>query len=465
MGHYSEKAKFTMSFGLRLALFSVHTFAVLFIRTDFGHAAIPSPPPSDHIPAKPQQRPIALVGGTIHTISGPAISNATILFDKGKIVAIGTNVTLPPNAEKINIPGKHVYPGMIEANSQIGLVEIDAVRATRDFAEAGGINPNPRAEVAVNPESERIPVTRVNGVLIAHVVPQGGLLSGRSAAMMLDGWTWENMTLKAPVGIIVNWPRMTINRSPRAQQSEEEQKKNIEQQIKNLKQAFAEARSYALAKKAEAQRGIPYHNFDARWEAMRSVFDSGMPVFVNANEIKQINAAVEWATQENIKLVIVGGKDSWRAADLLKRKNVAVIVGPIHDTPMRDWEDYDTAFTTAKKLYEAGVRFCISGGSDSGNDRNLPYHAATAAAFGLPKDEAMKAITLYPAQILGIADRAGSLEVGKDATLFIGNGDPLETFSNVEAAYIQGRLLDMRNRHRQLYEKYQEKYLQLKNAK
>lgn len=448
----------------RRFLSRITTLCLLIFSASSTFAADPKNSPSDHIPAKPQSRPIALLGGTIHPMSSPAIPNATILFEKGKIVAIGTNITLPPNTEKINISGKHVYPGMIEANSQIGLVEIDAVRATRDYAEAGIINPNARAEVAVNPESERIPVTRVNGVLIAHVVPQGGLLSGRSAAMMLDGWTWEDMTLKAPVGIVINWPRMTINRSPRAQQSEEEQKKNLEQQIKNLKQAFSDARSYALAKKAEVQRGIPYHDFDARWEAMRPIFDSAMPVFVNANEIKQINAAVEWATQENIKLVIIGGKDSWRTAELLKRKDVPVIVGPIHDLPAREWEDYDAAFTTAKKLYEAGVRFCISGGSDSGNDRNLPYQAATVAAFGLPKDEAMKAITLYPAQILGIADHTGSLEVGKDATLFISSGDPLETFSNVEAAYIQGKLLDMHNRHRQLYEKYQEKYLQLKDA-
>jgi imidazolonepropionase-like amidohydrolase len=441
---------------------SVTTLFLLIFSASSVRAVDPANSPSDHVPAKPQERPIALIDGTIHPISSPEISNATILFDKGKIVAIGANVQLPPNTEKINISGKHVYPGMIEAYSQIGLVEIGAVRATRDLAEAGTINPNARAEVAVNPESERIPVTRVNGVLIAHVTPQGGLLSGRSAAMMLDGWTWEDMTLKAPVGIIVNWPRMTVNRSPRAQQSEEEQKKVIEQQLKNLKLAVAEARRYALAKKTEAQRGMPHHPFDARWEAMRPVFDGALPVFVNANEIKQIQAAVDWAAQENLKLVIVGGKDSWRAADLLKRKDIPVIVGPIHDLPMRDWEDYDTAFTVAKKLQEAGVRFCISGGSEMANERNLPYQAATAAAYGLPKDEAMKAITLYPAQILGIDERAGSLEAGKDATLFISSGDPLETFSHVEAAYIQGRLLDLRNRHRQLYEKYQEKYLQLK---
>ena len=419
---------------------------------------------SDQIPAKPQVRPIALVGGTIHPVSGPDIAGGTILFDKGKIVAIGKDLLLPPNTEKIVVTGKHVYPGMIEASSQIGLVEIDAVRSTRDMAEVGSINPNARAEVAINPESERIPVTRVNGVLVAHIMPVSGLLSGRSAAMMLDGWTWEDMTLKAPVGIVVNWPRMTVIRAPWMQQSDEEQRKNIEQQLKNLKQAFTEARAYALAKKAETKPGVPYHPFDARWEAMRPVFDGMLPVLVNANEIKQIHAALEWATQENIKPVLVGGKDAWRMTDLLKRKDIPVILGPVHDTPMRDWEDYDTAFTNARKLHEAGVRFCISGGSGSGNDRNLPYQAATAAAFALSKEEALKAITLYPAQILGIADRLGSLEVGKDATLLVSTGDPLETFSNVERAYIQGRNIDLGNKHRRLYEKYQEKYLQLRNG-
>lgn len=459
-----ENEKFTESLKQWRGLFMLFTLAVLFFTADFGYTANPWSTPSDQIPAKPQQRPIALIGGTIHPISGPDIANGTILFDKGKITAIGTNVSLPPNVEKINLTGKHVYPGMIETNSQLGLMEIDAVRATVDVSEAGSINPNARAEVAVNPESERIPVTRVNGVLIAHIVPRGGLFSGRSAAMMLDGWTWEDMTLQAPVGIIVNWPRMTVTRAPWTQQSEEEQKKQIDQQLKNLKYAFSEARAYALTKKAEAQRDVAYHPFDARWEALRPVFDSSMPVFVNANEIKQIQAAVDWAAQENIKIVIVGGKDSWRVAELLKRKDIPVIAGPVHDTPTRDWEAYDAAFTVARKLHEAGVRFSISGGSDSGNDRNLPYQAATAAAFGLPHDEALKAITLYPAQILGIADRVGSLEIGKDATLFVTNGDPLETFSTVERAYIQGRAIDLTNRHRRLYEKYQEKYLQLQTA-
>lgn len=444
----------TMCLALVLSFCGIH----------LGTAAEPGTAANDQIPAKPQAHPIALIGGTIHPVSGPEIAGGTILFDKGVIVAVAKEVPLPANTEKIDITGRHVYPTMIEASSQLGLVEIDAVRATRDMSEAGSINPNARAEVAVNPESERIPVTRANGVLVAHVVPVGGLLSGRSAAMQLDGWTWEDMTLKAPTGIVVNWPRMNVIRAWWMQQSEEEQRKNIEQQLKNLRQAFDDARAYAVAKKAEAQKNVPYHQSDTRWEAMRPVFDRAMPVFVYANEIKQIQAAIEWATQENIRLVIVGGKDAWRLTDLLKRKEIPVIVGPIHDTPLRDWEDYDTAFANARKLYEAGVRFCISGGSDSGNDRNLPYQAATAAAFGLPKEEALKAITLYAAQILGIDDHLGTLGVGKEATLFVSTGDPLEISSSVEQAFIQGRPIDLGSKHKRLYEKYQEKYRQLQQA-
>lgn len=410
------------------------------------------------IPGKPQDRPVALVGGTIHTVSGSTIENGTVLFDKGKIVAIGTNVVTPAGAEVIDITGKHVYPGFIDANSNIGLVEIGAVRATRDLAEAGTINPNVRAEVAVNPESEIIPVTRANGITVALTAPEGGLISGRSAAIMLDGWTWEEMTLKAPVGLHINWPRMTLIRSPFITQSEEEQKKGRDKQLKEIKTAFAEARAYANAKKAEAQLGVPYHATDLRWEAMIPVLEGKVPVFVNANEITEIEAAIAWADEEKVKIVIAGGRDSWRAAALLKARNIPVIVGPILTLPMRRWEDYDSPFTVPLKLYNAGVRFCIAGDGGAAHERNLPYHAATAAAYGLPKEEALKSVTLYAAQILGIHDRVGSLEVGKDATLIVTDGDPLEITTHVEREFIQGKSVDLTSRHTRLYQKYFEKY-------
>ncbi len=413
------------------------------------------------IPAKKQSGPIALVGGTIHTVTGYTIQNGTIVFDKGKIVALGTQVDIPSGAERIDVKGKHVYPGMIDARSNIGLTEIGAVRATNDISETGTVNPNIRAEVAVNPESEIIPVTRANGIPIAITMPDGGAISGTAAAIELDGWTWEDMTLKAPVGLVVNWPSMTISRAWWERRTEEEQKKARDKQLNEIRNAFRDARAYYKAKKAESQSGIPYHNTDLRWEAMIPVLEGKIPVLITADDIQQIQAAVAWAKQENVKAVIVGGYDAWRAADLLKASDIPVVVNPIHQTPRRRWEAYDDPAALPKKLYEAGVRFCIAGEAGASNERNVPYHAATAASYGLPAEEALKAVTIYPAQIFNIADRVGSLEVGKDATLIVTNGDPLEIMTDIEMEFIEGRNTFLNSRHTHLYEKYKEKYRRL----
>ena len=419
---------------------------------------------ASEIPGKIQDHPIALVGGTIHTVSGEVIDRGTVLFDKGKITGVGATVTLPQGTETIDVGGKHVYPGMIDARSEIGLIEIDAVRSTRDLSEVGSINPNIRAEVAVNPESEVIPVTRANGITTAITMPEGGTISGTAAAIVLDGWTWEDMTLKAPVGMIVNWPSMTINKAWWERRSEEDQKKARTKALDELRDAFRDARAYMKAKQAESQKDIPYHKTDLRWEAMIPVLEGKVPVLVNAEEIQQIEAAVAWAEREGVKLVILGGYDSWRVADLLKAKDIPVIINPIHRTPWRRWEAYDVQFTIPKKLHDAGVRFCIASGSAS-NERNLPYHAATAASYGLTKDEALKSVTLYPAQILGIGNRVGSIDVGKDATLIVTNGDPLEITTNVQMEFIQGKSISVQSRHTRLNEKYQEKYRRLGSSK
>ena len=417
---------------------------------------------SDQIPAPPQDRPIALTGATIHTISGETIQDGIILFDQGVITAIGTDVKIPDEAEVIELPGRHVYPGLIAANGTLGLIEISAVRATLDFSETGDVNPNVRAEAAFNPGSELLPVARANGTTLALSVPTGGLISGTSALMMMDGWTWEDMVIKAPVGLHIDWPDMRIFSN--AKKSEQDQKKERDDQIEKIYQAFADARAYMKAKEGESLKGVPYHDTDSRWEAMIPVLKGEIPVFVAADEIRQIEAAVDWASEEDIKIVIVGGYDAWRVTDLLKEKDVPVVITEIHRLPARRWEGYDTPFTLPLKLHEAGVRFCISGvGSsfDAANERNLPYHAATAAAYGLPKKEALKSITLYPAEILGVSELVGSLEVGKDATLIVTDGDPLEIITQVEMEFIQGREIDLSSRHTQLYEKYREKYRQM----
>ncbi len=413
---------------------------------------------STPVPAKKQERPIALVGGTIHTVTGGVIANGTILFEKGKITALGTSVSVPEDAERIDMTGKHIYPGIINPASNIGLNEIEAVRATLDMNETGRINPNVRAEVSVNPESELIPTTRANGVTVSHVMPTGSLIAGRTAAMMMDGWTVEEMTLKAPVGLYVSWPNLRVNRSPFNRQSEEEQRKSIENNLQELRNAFDDARAYLKAKKADGTK----HQTDLRWEAFAPLFEKKMALIAGANEMAQIQSAVQFAKDQNVNLIIHGGRDSWKVTDLLKQNNVSVIVEPVHDLPNRRWEDYDVPFTVPAKLFKAGVMFAISGGGNSTmGDRNIGFQAATASSYGLPKEEALKSVTINAAKVLGIDAMVGSLETGKDATLIVTTGDPLEVMSAVEMEFIQGKKVDLRSRHTELWKKYQEKYRQL----
>ena len=416
---------------------------------------------SDAIPAAKQKKPIALIGGTIHTVSGAVLENATILFDKGRIVALGMNVSIPANAERINVAGKHVYPGIIDSYTSMGLTEIGSVRGTIDQSETGLINPNVRVEVAVNPESDLIPVARANGVAITATMPSGGLISGLGAALMLDGWTWEDLTLKRGIGLVVNWPSMVYTPSPRFRVTKEEWQKQRDDQLKALREAFADARAYMTARAAEKQKGVPVHDSDPRWQAMIPVLQGTIPVFVEANELAQIQSAITWAGNEGVKLVLVGGRDAWMVRDQLKAKDIPVIITDIQSPPSRIWQGYNEVFTLPMRLQQAGVRFCITVEGSPSNSRNTAYHAANAAAYGLPKDEALKSVTLYAAQILGIADKVGSLEVGKDATLIVTTGDPLEPQSVTESMFIQGKKIDLNNKHQQLYLKYKEKYRQL----
>jgi imidazolonepropionase-like amidohydrolase len=420
---------------------------------------------SDPIPAPKQKKPIALIGGTIYTISGQVIQNGTILFDKGKITAVGTNVVIPADAERMDVTGKRVYPGLIEANTIIGLLEIGSVRGTFDFSETGQINANARAEVAVNPESELIPVARSGGITVAATVPQGGLIAGTAAAMMMDGWTWEDMILKAPLGLVVHWPSMTYRPNRFSRQTKEGWLKERDNQLKAITDVFADARAYMKAKNAEEQRGVPYHDTDVRWDAMIPVLEGTIPVWVNANELSEIQAAVTWAEEEHVRLVIVGGHDAWRVAGQLKAKNIPVILTNILNSPSRRWEDYNLVYSLAKKLKDEGVQFCISGDGDPSNARNLNHHAATACAFGLSQEDALRAITLDAANILGIDSMVGSIEVGKDATLLVTNGDILQLSTVVEQEFIQGKKIDLRDKQKQLYNKYEQKYQQLSGMK
>lgn len=398
------------------------------------------------IPAPRQARPIALTGGTIHTVTQGTIENGTIVFENGRITAIGRNVEIPPGAERVDITGKHVYPGLIDGYSALGLFEIGGFTQTIDLNELGPINPNVRAEVAFNPESRHIGVARSNGVLVTLSSPEGGLISGLAAAMMLDGWTWEEMALKRAAGLIVLWPNPANER-------------RYESDLRTLREAFAAAKAYRKAQQA-AERGGRRHDTDSRWEAMIPVIEGKVPVIVQANELRQIQDAITWAEEEGVRLVIRGGRDAWYVADHLREKQIPVLITNVLDSPDRQWEPYDGRYGLARRLHEAGVRFAIAGASSAAYENRLPYEAGAAAAYGLPAAEALKAVTLYPAQILGLDDRVGSLEPGKDATLLITTGDPLEYSTIIEQAYIQGRKLDMMDQHKEFFEKYMEKIRQ-----
>ncbi|MCH2125344.1 MAG: amidohydrolase family protein [Pirellulaceae bacterium] len=422
----------------------------------FSHTTSAAP----EIPGESLHGPLAFVGATVHPISGPTVENATVVISrKGRIQAVGREIVIPPQAKQLNLVGKHVYPGLLDAHSNIGLVEINRVRASVDSAETGNINPNTKSWVAVNPDSEMIPVTRSNGVLLALSAPSGGLISGKSAVMQLDGWTFEDMTLRSSIGMHVQWPNMLPVINWTTEETASEQIEERDEQLEILRQTFERARAYQQARTADRANSV----FDIRWEAMIPVLEQKIPLIVSANDVQQIQSAVGFSTKQNVRLIIYGGYDALQCAELLKKHDIPVIIAGIYRLPRRRHDNYDAPFALPAKLQSAGISFCISSAGRFGasNLRNLPYHAATASAFGLPKEAALKAITLSPAEILGVADRVGSIEKGKDATLIITDGDILETPTHVEAAFIQGREVELNDRHKRLWRKYQEKYRRL----
>lgn len=395
----------------------------------------------DQIPGAPQKQPIAIVGATVHTISGRSIENGTVVFVDGKITAVGKGVDVPEGAEVIQAEGKHVYPSLIDANTDIGLVEVNSIRATIDSRETGNINPNVRAVAAFNPDSELIPVNRANGVLIALSAPTGGLVAGRSAVMMLDGWTWEDMTLKADAGMHLRWPR------------------DGGKDLKELNELLDQTARYVASRKLNPTL-LP---MDLRLESLARVLDRTLPMIVDATSITQIESAVAFAQQRNLKLIIHGGYEAIQCAELLKKADVPVMIPGVYRVPSGRDNPYDEAYTLPKRMKDAGIKFCICSGGRFGASgmRNLPYHAATASAYGLSQEDALKAITLNAAQILGVADRVGSIATELDATLFIADGNILETETQVLQAFVQGRKVDLDNRHQQLYRKYSAKYDQI----
>ncbi|HEX9285837.1 MAG TPA: amidohydrolase family protein [Thermoanaerobaculia bacterium] len=397
---------------------------------------------------------VALIGGTLHPVVGPDVAGGTLLLRDGKITALGAGLEVPAGAKVVDLKGRHVYPSLFPALTELGLVEISSVRATVDTTELGEINPQARADFAMNFDSELLPVARSAGILIAGVTPVGGIVSGSLAAMKLDGWTREDATLKAPAAIVVRWPDLAIDRSPAARLSVRLQEKRRDEAVEKLKNIFAEARAYTKAKAAEGKAGIPRHDDDPRLEALLPALDGSLPVIVVAQRVAQLRAALAWAKNENLKLVLAGARDGWHVADEIAGANVPVIVEQPLELPTRQDEPYDANFASAGTLAKAGVHVAFSDGSNASNARNLPHQVAAAVAFGFPREKAVAAMTLEPARILGVASRVGSLEPGKDATVIVTDGDILDLRTRVVAAYLDGRALDLTDKQKRLYERY-----------
>lgn len=400
----------------------------------------------------------AIVGATVHTVTHGDVANATLVVDGGRIVSVEANGAVPAGAQVIDAKGRHVYPGMIDANTQLGLVEGGTVKGANDTQETGNVNPNLRAEVMVNPDSDLLPVARINGVTSALVIPGGGAVHGLSALVHLDGWTHEDMTVQRAVALHVNWPNMSPQRGWWVQQSDDDQNRQRDEAIAAIRKAFDDARAYETARAAEGRPGVPAHDADTRWDAMRRVVRGEVPVFFHADHVAQIRSLLAFVDEQKLaRVVLIGGRDAWMLADELKARDIGVIVAGTQVMPGRRWDAYDEAFALPGKLAAAGVRFCIAdqgGAFNAANVRNLPHHAGFAAAFGLSREDALKSVTLYPAQLLGVADRLGSIEPGKIADLQITDGDPLETTTRCLGVFIAGRPVEMSSRQTKLFEKY-----------
>lgn len=413
--------------------------------------------------AAPQSHPIILTNATVHTLSGETIEKGYVYFKDGVITAVGRE-PMPrigdATLEVVDATDMHIYPGMISADTQLGLIEFPPVNVTVDTTEAGDVTPEARPITAVNPDSTLLPVTRANGVLIVGVMASGGTIPGQVSVMKLDGWTWEEMAIRQSAGIIVNWPNVRPVTAWWMDRSAEDQLRDIRERLATIDETFKTARAYHEQRKADASAPA-----DLRWEAMKGLFDGSQRLFITANERDQITSAVTWAGEMGLKVVILGGRDSADCADLLKRHDVWVVVDGTFAFPRRDDGPYDDAFTLPARLHTAGVKFCLAGSDRTANERNLPYNAALAVAHGLELEAGHRAVMRWPAEILGIGEAYGTLEAGKSATLIVTDGDPLEVTTNTKMAFIDGRKIDLSTKQTGLAEKYREKYRQAAKAR
>ncbi len=404
-------------------------------------------------PAPQQSEAIMITGATVHIGNGQTILSGNVGFENGKITFVGDGRSMQPSDTKnykiIKADGKHVYPGFIVPSNQLGLVEIDAVRSTNDKREVGNFNPNVRSIIAYNTDSKVTPTIRSNGILLAQISPEGGRISGQSSIVELDAWNWEDAAYKADDAIHLNWPTVFKRRwwrstAPAAKNDD------YDKQTEEINSFFKEA--YAYSQTSASVKNL-------KFEAMRGLFDGSKNLFVHTHGAKEITAAVLMLKKLGVTPVVFGGRDSWMITDFLKQNNISIILRQMHNLPRNPDTDIDQPFKTPAMLAEAGVLFAISADQDHGGLRNLPFQAGHAVGFGLSKEDALKAITSNTAKILKIDKTVGSLETGKDATLFISAGDALDMRTCiVEQAFIRGKEIDLDNKQKALYRKFSNKY-------
>lgn len=410
------------------------------------------------VPAKAQDKKIVLTGGVAHLGNGKVIQNAVIGFDKGKLTLVAEASSNPNLAgyEEIKITGKHVYPGLILPNTQLGLMEVSSIRAMSDFNEHGEMNPNVRAVVAYNTDSEYIPTMRYNGILLAEATPTGGVISGSSAVMEMEGWNWEDATHTADVAIHLNWPAKVKREFDFATFTfAENPNKDYDKSVNDLDQFFGDAKSFG--KQTVKDRNL-------KMEAMQGIFDGKKSLFIHADNPKEIIESVRFAQKYGVlRIVIITTTGAMFVTDFLKDNKIPVILTAVHELPERPDDDVDMPYKQPYLLSAAGVTVSLSHEGMLGQARNLAFYAGTAVAYGMDKEEALKTITSNTAKALGIDARVGTLEVGKDATLFVSEGDMLDfKSSNLTYAFISGKLVTLPYKQQELYERFSRKYGQIK---
>ncbi|MFD2033798.1 amidohydrolase family protein [Belliella marina] len=397
---------------------------------------------------KPRNGKFLLQNATIVTVTKGNIENGSVLIVNGKIEAVGTDVPAG-DAEVIDCTGQFIYPGLFDGGGKLGLVEINSVPETQDFSEIGNVTPNMQALVAINPSSEAIPVTRVSGVTTTLANPSGGIFPGTAALINLNGYTPDQMYAGFK-GIILNFPT-SARRSTWDRRSDEEVKKEAEKAQKDLNEIWGRAVKYQELKSAGAAL-----QFYPEMEQLAKAVTGELPLLVEVNAAADIEAAIKWIEEKGVKAILTGVAEGWRVAEKIAASGLPVITGPMLSIPTRQSDRYDAAYTNPGKMAKAGVKVVIRT-NDTENTRNLPFNAGFAAAYGMGKEEALKAVTINPAEVFGIADRRGSIEAGKDATLFVSDGDPFETRTQILHVFIDGYRVPMSNRHIKLYQEFLER--------